>query len=116
MGKIRRKFDIEFKRRVVADIEAKVTTLTAAAREHGISPTVIKYWQKQLLEGTLSGTPSARETQLEKEVEKLKAKIGDLVMQIDLLKKMDDWIQQRKKLNSSVVTASNLHQFQRPAK
>lgn len=116
MGRIRRKFDLEFKQKVVAEIESKATTLTAAAREHGISPTVIKYWQKQLLEGTLSSTPSAREKQLEKENEKLRAKIGDLVMQIDIFKKMDDWVQQRKKLNSFVITASNLHQFRKPAK
>lgn len=116
MGRIRRKFDADFKRRIVADIENKVTTLTAAAREHGISPTVIKYWQKQLLEGGIPDSVSSREKAQEKEIKELRAKIGELVMENDILKKMEEWKEQRKKLDTSVVTASNLHQFRRPAK
>lgn len=116
MGRVRRKFEADFKRRVVADIENKVTTLTAAAREHSVSPTVIKYWQAQLLGGGIPDSVSSREKAQEKEIRDLKEKIGELVMQIDLLKKMEEWTQQRKKLSSSAVTASNLHQFRRPAK
>jgi len=37
-------------------------------------------------------------------------------MEIDILKKMEEWKEQRKKLDTSAVTASNLHQFRRPAK
>ncbi len=57
MGRIRRKFEADFKRRIVSDIENKVTTLTAAAREHGISPTVIKYWQKATLRVSIPSDP-----------------------------------------------------------
>jgi transposase-like protein len=45
MGKIRRKFDSEFKRKVVAEIATGATTLTSAARQYDISPTVIKYFR-----------------------------------------------------------------------
>ena len=87
MGRIRRKFEADFKRRIVSDIKNKVTTLTAAAREHGISPTVIKYWQKQLLEEGIPDSVSSREKTLEKEIKELRAKIGELVMENDILKK-----------------------------
>jgi len=60
--------------------------------------------------------PSQRERQLEAENEKLKAKIGDLVMQMDHLKKLQAWVQRRKSADTSVITAKNLDQFRKPAK
>lgn len=61
-------------------------------------------------------TPSKRERELERENQELKAKIGELVMEVDVLKKMELYAQRLKKLNTSVITASNLDQFKRPAK
>ena len=116
MGKIRRKFDSEFKRKVVAEIATGATTLRSAARQYDISPTVIKFWQKHLAEGTLRESRTSRERDLEKQVQALKTKIGDLVMEIDTLKKMEAYAQRLRKLNTSAVTASNLHQFKGPAK
>jgi cell division protein FtsB len=52
---------------------------------------------------------------LEKENEKLKAKIGELVMEIDLLKKFQKYMEKQKKLDTSVITAKNLDQFQKGA-
>jgi hypothetical protein len=57
-----------------------------------------------------------RERQLEAENEKLKAKIGDLVMQMEHLKKLQAWAQQRKKADTSIITAKNWDQFRKPAK
>ena len=57
-----------------------------AARTHQLSPSVIDRWRKQLREQKLVDRPSTREQQLQTENEKLKAKIGDLVMQNDQLK------------------------------
>jgi len=57
---------------------------------------------------TIEDRPSPRERQLEDEVRRLKSKVGELVMQIDVLKKLDDFVRQRKNATSSVVTASNL--------
>ena len=59
--------------------------------------------------------PSVREKELEREVEKLKAKIGDMAMQIDHLKKLEDFAKRQKKLNTSVVTGLNLAQFKKDA-
>ncbi len=67
MGKIRRKFEAEFKRKVVAEIATGAMTRTAAARKYDISPAVIKHWQNQISEGSLHDSPSSRERDLEKE-------------------------------------------------
>jgi hypothetical protein len=60
--------------------------------------------------------PSSRERQLEAENEKLKAKIGDLVMQMDHIKKLQAWVQRKRNADISVITAKNLDQFRKPAK
>src|SRR5207245_9834050 len=44
MGKIRRKFETEFKRQLIAQIEAGQTTVGQAARDHQISRSVIERW------------------------------------------------------------------------
>src|SRR5213593_1827236 len=42
MGKIRRKFETEFKRQLIAEIEGDQTTIGQAARDHQISRSVIE--------------------------------------------------------------------------
>ena len=46
-------------------------------------------------------------------VAKLKAKIGDLVMQNDQLKKLHDYAQRLRNVDMSVITAKNLDQFRK---
>ena len=116
MGKIRRKFEAEFKRQLVAQIEAGQITLREAAREHQLSRSLVEYWREQYRNNGLVDRPSSRERQLEAENEKLKAKIGDLVMQMDHLKKMQSWAQRKRNADTSVITAKNLDQFRKPAK
>lgn len=115
VSKKRRKFEAGFKRQLLAQIAAGEISVSEAARAHDISPTVIYYWQKQQGKGALIDGPTAREKELEREVEKLKAKIGDMTMQIDHLKKLEEWSKKRKKLNTSVVTGLNLAQFKKDA-
>jgi transposase-like protein len=86
MGKIRRKFETEFKRQLIAQIEAGQTTIGQAARDHQISRSVIERWRVQYRNNGLVDRPSSRERQLEAENEKLRAKVGELVMQMDYLK------------------------------
>jgi transposase-like protein len=116
MGKIRRKFETEFKRQLIARIEAGEITAQEAARKHQLSRSLIEYWREQYRTNALVDRPSKRERQLEAENEKLKAKIGDLVMQMDYIKKLQDWVQRNKNADSSVITAKNLDQFRKPAK
>jgi transposase-like protein len=116
MGKIRRKFETEFKRQLIAEIEAGEITAQQAARKHQLSRSLIEYWRDQYHNNTLVDRPSKRERQLEAENEKLKAKIGDLVMQMDHIKKLQAWVQRSKSADTSVITAKNWDQFRKPAK
>ena len=116
MGKIRRKFETEFKRQLIAEIEAGKITAQEAARKHQLSRSLIEYWRDQYRSNTLVDRPSKRERQLEAENEKLKAKIGDLVMQMDYINKLQAWVQRKKSADSSVITAKNWDQFRKPAK
>ena len=116
MGKIRRKFEAEFKRQLIARIETGQITPQQAARENQLSRSLIEYWRKQYHSNALVDRPSKRERQLEAENEKLKAKVGDLVMQMDYLKKLQAWVQQKRSADSSVITAKNLDQFRKPAR
>lgn len=114
MGKIRRKFTTDFKRQIVESIEAGIT-LNEAARRNGISPSVITKWRDHFRAGTLDDRPSAREKALEKELQKYKTKVGELVLEIDVLKKTDAWVQRRRRLDTSIVTEKNLAEFQKDA-
>lgn len=116
MGKIRRKYETEFKRNLIAQIEAGQLTVREAAREHQLSRSLVEYWRHQYRNNALVDHPSKRERQLEAENEKLKAKIGDLVMQMEHLKKLQTWVQRKRNADTSVITARNLDQFRKPAK
>ena len=116
MGKIRRKFETEFKRQLIAQIEAGQTTIGQAARDHQISRSVIERWRVHYHNNALVDRPSSRERQLEAENEKLRAKVGELVMQMDHLKKLQAWVQRRKNADTSIITAKNWDQFRKPAK
>ena len=116
MGKIRRKFETEFKRQLIGQIEAGQTTIGQAARDHQISRSVIERWRIHYHNNALVDRPSSRERQLEAENEKLRAKVGELVMQMDHLKKLQAWVQRRKNADTSIITAKNWDQFRKPAK
>lgn len=116
MGKIRRKFEAEFKRQLIAQIKAGQLTVREAAREHQLSHSLIEYWRRQYDDNTLVDRPSKRERQLEAENEKLKATIGDLYTQMEHIKKLQAWVQRKKNADTSVITAQNLDRFRKPAK
>jgi len=111
MGKNRRKFTTGFKQQVVQEIESGLVTKALVARKYEVSAGVIDRWIWKDRDGSLIEKPSTDEKALRAENERLKAKIGDLTMQIDLLKKMEVYAQQRRKENTSVITAKNLAQF-----
>jgi len=116
MGKIRRKFEAGFKRQVVEEIESGLITTHAAARKYEISDGVIERWKVKCHAGTLVDKPSSEERALRAENERLRAKVGELIMQIDVLKKMEDYARQKRKEDTCVITAKNLGQFQGGAK
>lgn len=116
MGKIRRKFDIQFKIRVCQSIEAGLHTVAEVSREHQIQRPVIEGWMGRYVEGSLQAKSVDRQSELERENEKLRAKIGELTMTVDLLKKVEAWKRRQTSATSSIITPKNLAQFQKPAK
>ena len=88
----RKLYGAEFKARVA--LEALRGELTAAqlAAKHGVHQTMVGEWKKQAVEGlasVFSGKEAAQDTARlsEAEVEKLHAKIGQLVVERDFLAK-----------------------------
>lgn len=115
MGKIRRKFDISFKTQVCQRIDAGVQSVAEICRENQLQRAVVEGWLQRYLAGTLTPKTGDRQRELEREVEKLKAKVGELTMTIDILKKVEVWKKQQTSVASSIITSSNLAQFQKPA-
>lgn len=104
----RRKFEPGFKRQLLAQIDAGELTLSAAARLHELSPTVIQYWRKQSQTGGHSDGPRPEEKRLAKELEHYKRLLAEAHREIDNLKKAEEWIRLRKKQSTSIVTGPSL--------
>jgi transposase-like protein len=116
MGKIRRRFDVQFKTQVCEHIRGGLETVAGVCQEYQISRSTVERWLAAFDEGRLTERSSSRERQLERENERLKAKVGELTMQIDVLKKIEDWKRRQRSVASSIITGKNLARFQRPAK
>jgi transposase-like protein len=101
-----RHFDEEFKRDLIARIDSGALTGAQACREHNLSPSLVDRWKRQIHEGTLRPRPSAREKQLERELEQYKKKVGEQAVQIDLLKKIKEFSASMRKSNGYVVTGN----------
>ena len=116
MGENRRKFSPEFRARVLRQVETGEIRASQAARQYQDSRSLIEYWRKQHRNGLLPEQSTARERQLDRENRQLKSKIGELVMQVEHLKKLQRSVRSVKSADTSVITASNLDQFRKGAK
>lgn len=86
----RRRFSAEFKAKVALEAISGELTMSELAKKHGVHPNMIAGWKRQAIEG-MAGlfdkrAPSAVQDQ-QSEVEKLHAKIGQLVVERDFLSK-----------------------------
>jgi transposase-like protein len=115
MGKIKRSFDVQFKTRVCEAVRSGMMTVAEVCREHQLSRTVVDRWIAAYDGGELSERRSTRERELERENERLKAKVGELTMQIDILKEIEDWQRRERSVGSSIITGENLAQYRKPA-
>jgi transposase len=88
----RTRYSAEFKARVALEaLRGELTTAQLAAK-HGIHQTMVGEWKRQAMEGMVtvfSGRSAAQESSkaAETEVEKLHAKIGQLLVERDFLAK-----------------------------
>lgn len=88
--KSRRRYSAEFKAKVALEALRGEQTMAELAVKHGVHPTMIRDWTRQAKEG-LAGVfekkAEARPETTAEDVEKLHAKIGQLVIERDFLAK-----------------------------
>ncbi len=90
MKTTRKRYTAEFKSKVALEAIRGDLTLAELATRHGIHPTMITTWKRQSFDGmaaTFSGVTEASKAAGDTEIEKLHAKIGQLVVERDFLSK-----------------------------
>lgn len=86
----RKRYSAEFKAKVALEALRGDLTVAQLAAKHGVHPTMVAGWKKQAVEGlsaVFSGKAEAAATTRADEVERLHAKIGQLVVERDFLSK-----------------------------
>ena len=86
----RKRYSADFKAKVALEAPKRDMTLAQLAAKHGVHQTMIATWRKQAVDGMssgFSGKSEAVDASREADVEKLHAKIGQLVAERDFLAK-----------------------------
>ena len=86
----RKRYSAEFKAKVALEALRGELTTARLATKHGVHQTMVSEWKRQAVDGlssVFSGKTEAKEVAREEEVEKLHAKIGQLVVERDFLAK-----------------------------
>ena len=86
----RKRYTAEFKAKVALEALRGELTASQLAAKHGIHQTMVGEWKRQAMEGLasgFSGKAEAQEAAKADAVEKLHAKIGQLVVERDFLAK-----------------------------
>jgi transposase len=84
----RKRYSAEFKAKVALEAIKGELTIAQLTAKHGVHQTLINAWKKQAIEGlsmVFSDTAEATEAARADEVERLHAKIGQLVVERDFL-------------------------------
>ena len=97
----RRTFSVEFKRQVVVQILSGTTTTAAICRKHSIAYSVVARWKKDYAMGRLDNEPTI-EAGYQEKIAKLERKVGQLTMEIDLLKKVAQHAHSQQKKNAHI--------------
>jgi transposase len=86
----RKRYSADFKAKVALEAIRGELTVPQLVSKHGVHQTLINGWKKQALEGMAGvflGRAEAVDKGHEEELEKLHAKIGQLVVEWDFLRK-----------------------------
>lgn len=89
MGTTRRKFSTEFKKKVVLEALKEQSTIEALSKKYELHPTQISTWKAEALanfEQVFKGEKTKKE-ESSADLDKLYARIGQLNMEVDFLKK-----------------------------
>jgi transposase-like protein len=112
MGIKRRQYSKEQKEEVVQKALSGKSIL-ALGKENNISPGLINRWRRQYLDGELSNNNDQEVKKLETQVGKLEQMIGKLTMENYILKKEKEYLLQKKKEDSSIITGPYLNPSKR---
>ena len=85
----RKRYSAEFKAKVALEAIRGELTISQLGAKHGVHQTMINAWKKQAMENlstVFEGRPEVGKTR-EEDIEKLHAKIGQLVVERDFLAK-----------------------------
>ena len=107
MGIKKRKYSQEFKEEIVQRALSGERILELG-KEHNISPGLINRWKRQCLNGELHNNTNQK-------AEKLEQMIGKFTMENYILKKEKEYILQRKKEGSSIITGPCLNPSKKAA-
>ena len=86
----RRRYSAEFKAKVALEALRGELTIAQLVAKHGVHQTLINAWKRQAVEGMAAGfsdKAEAAEAARGAEVERLHAKIGELVVERDFLRR-----------------------------
>ena len=101
-----RTYTVEFKRRLVEEHLGEGTSLNRLARRHDISRELLRVWVKKYEAGEFGGDGPIRPERraYEAKVAGLERKVGQLTMELDLLKKGLASARQARGASSCVVS------------
>ena len=129
MGKQRRKYDLEYKRKIVEEYLSGNPSAAEIAEREGIETGCIYRWKTQLEgrakmeridaiqdEQGCSPEQARQIRELEEELEAYKAKVADQAMMIDLLKKLHPNFQSEKRSSGYIETKNALARSKRRPK
>ena len=109
MGFKRRQYSKEQKEEMVQKALSDKSVLELG-KENNISPGLIDRWRRQYLNGELNGNNNNQEIKkLQIKIDKLEQMIGKLTMENYILKKEKEYLLQRKKEDSSIITGPYLN-------
>ena len=106
MARVNRVYSLEFKRAVVQQYLDGALSPNAISRQHRVSRTLITYWTRKFVAGELEG-PVAKELEhreLQARVALLERKVGQLVLENELLKKTQSGSRLLNGASSSIVS------------
>ena len=114
MGIKKRKYSKEQKEEMVQKALSGERILELG-KENNISPGLINRWKRQYSDGGLSNNTNQEVKKLETQVAKLEQMIGKFTMENYILKKEKEYILQRKKEGSSIMTGHYLNPSKKAA-
>jgi transposase len=89
-----KRYTKEFKQKVLREAE-QGTHVAEVARRFAVSRQLIYEWQQKQSDGTLHDSEGQKKAQLQREVETLERKVGQLTMENDFLKKVLESLEMR---------------------